>query len=264
MTSNDIKAVLLDLDGTVYLGQNLIPQADRVVNQLRNAGIKVAFLTNKPIASPQCYADKLSRLGIRADVNDVITSVLLTSKYMETNYPDARVYVIGEPYLIDTLSNGGFRPSTRPEETDVVILSLDRSFDYAKLEFAYRAVKSGAHVVATNPDALCPLDDGEIIDAGAWIAALERLIKRPIDAVLGKPSFRCADLVLSALGFEPREVLMVGDRLETDIKMAQLSGMQSALVLSGVTARSEAEASCIQPDHILDTVGELLTILALR
>jgi arabinose operon protein AraL len=259
----EIKAVLFDLDGTLYLGENLIPEADWAVGLLRSRGIKVTFLTNKPIASPQSYADKLSGLGIKAGVEDVITSVRLTTDYLTTHYPEARVYVIGESYLNDTLTAGGFRRSERPEETNVVILSLDRCFEYSKLDFAYRAVKAGAHVVATNPDALCPMNDGEIIDAGAWIAALETLIKRPIDAVLGKPSRRCADLALSVMGFEAREVLMVGDRLETDIRMAQLSGMQSALVLSGVTTQRDLERSSLRPDHILTSVAEIPEVIGL-
>jgi HAD superfamily hydrolase (TIGR01450 family) len=258
-----INAILFDLDGTLYLGENLIPNADLAVNQLREAGFSVAFLTNKPTASPRSYATKLTGLGIHADGSDVITSVRLTCDYLETNHPDARIFVVGESYLSDTLGERGFIAATLPEQTDVVILSLDRHFDYGKLDYAFKAVKSGARVIATNPDAICPMADGDIIDAGAWIAALEVLIKRPIDAVLGKPSSRCAQLALSVLGCQPEEVLMVGDRMETDMRMAREAGMKAALVLSGVTTQSEADLADPRPDFVLQSVADLPTVLGL-
>ena len=257
------KAVIFDLDGTLYLGENLIPGADDTVDLLRSIGVRVAFLTNKPIASSESYARKLRGLGIEAEPQDVITSVKLTLDYLLSLGPRSRLFIIGESYLTQTLVNAGFPLADRPEETDVVVVSLDRGLDYGKLYFAYQAVKEGATIIATNPDLICPTDEGEIIDAGASMAALEALLGRPIDGVLGKPSRRCAEVALAALECQPSEALMVGDRMETDIRMAAESGMRSGLVLSGVSAARDVDRFAFSPDFVWQSVADLPASLGL-
>lgn len=263
MSESKPKAVIFDLDGTLYLGEGLIPGADNTVRKLRLSGVRVVFMTNKPIASPASYAKKLTLLGIEADSIDVITSVELTRQFLTRAYPGSRLFIIGESYLTQTLVDAGFSLAARPEETDVVVVSLDRELGYEKLYFAYRAVLKGAAIIATNPDLICPMGEEEIIDAGATIAALEALLKRPIDDVLGKPSRRCAEVALSALGCQPSEVLMVGDRMETDIRMAAETGMRSGLVLSGVSAASDVERYAFAPDYIWQSVADLPASLGL-
>jgi HAD superfamily hydrolase (TIGR01450 family) len=264
VTQNPINAVIFDLDGTIYLGSQLIKGADDAVARLRQSGKRVVFLTNKPIDSPETYANKLVRMGIPADPQDIITSVRLTIEYLNSQCPSGRIYAIGETYLMGQLQEAGFTAATSPEETDIVVLSLDRHVTYDKLLFAFEAVKAGSTIVATNPDMICPTDTGDIIDAGAWIAAIEKLLGRSIDDVIGKPSDRCAEMALSLLGCEAGEALMVGDRLETDIRMAVTTGMRSALVLSGVTNRDQIARSDIQPDYVWESVADLTEALALR
>jgi arabinose operon protein AraL len=261
--SNLPEAAIFDLDGTIYLGSGLIQGADTTIASLRSAGVRVAFLTNKPISSPEEYANKLSSLGIDAKTSDIITSVSLTIDYLNRENSGKRVFVIGERYLQETLLNAGYSCANTPEETDVVIVSLDRNLDYGKIHFAYRAVREGAHIVATNPDMICPMDEGEIVDAGAWIAALEALIKQPISDVMGKPSARCAEVVLAGLDCLPENALMVGDRLETDIRMAVESGMRSGLVLSGVSDVSDVDRSDYQPDFVWESVANIPEALGL-
>lgn len=261
---NRPEAVIFDLDGTLYLGESLIPGADAVVAALRDAGIRVAFLTNKPIASPESYAEKLSRLGIEAETSDVVTSVGLTVDFLDREAIGRRVFVIGEDYLKHSLRHAGYVEATCPEGTDVVVVSLDRSLDYTKIQFAYRAALSGARVVATNPDLICPMEDGEIIDAGAWIGALEALLRKPVTDVLGKPSRRCAEVCLARLGVDPANAMMVGDRMETDIRMAQDSGMRSALVLSGVTSMADIERYDYRAEFVWEDVTLLIEQFDLR
>ena len=251
------EAVIFDLDGTLYLGEGLIPGADTTVQTLRDAGIRVTFLTNKPIASPDVYARKLTGLGIHASADDVLTSVTLTVDYLDRAKCGRRVFVLGEEYLKTTLTEAGYTIASRPDETDVVVVSLDRSMDCGKIHFAYQAVLGGARIVATNPDLICPIDDGEIVDAGVWIAALEALLKRPITNVLGKPSARCAEVVLARLGCDPGDALMVGDRMETDIRMAVDAGMRSGLVLSGVSTEKDIDRHEYAPDHVWQSVAEM-------
>ncbi len=262
--NNEIpNAMVFDLDGTLYLGEGLIDGADDTIEALRSAGIKVVFLTNKPIASPTSYADKLTALGIASSPSDVITSVTLTRDYLLAGGEGRRIYLIGEDYLRETLLESGFVLATCPEETDVVIVSLDRTLDYAKLHFAYTAAREGATIVATNPDVICPLKDGEILDAGASIAALEAVLQRPIDAVLGKPSRRCAEVALRRLDCSPGEVIMVGDRMETDVRMAVEAGMRSALVLTGVSTAEDAGRYAYRPDHVWSSVADIPEVLGL-
>ncbi|MBS14648.1 MAG: HAD family hydrolase [Gemmatimonadetes bacterium] len=250
-------AVIFDLDGTLYLGEHLIAGADVAVETLRKAGLVTTFLTNKPIDSPAIYAEKLSRLGIPVTESDVLTSVTLTIDFLQRSGHGDHVFVIGEDYLTDQIRQAGFRIASTPQETDVVVVSLDRTMSYEKMRFALEAARNGAHMCATNPDVICPMDSGEIVDAGAWIAGLEALLKRPITDVLGKPSARCAETVLARVGCEASRALMVGDRLETDMTMARNAGMQTALVMSGVTGVADLKAHGVQPDYVLGSVAEL-------
>jgi len=171
--------------------------------------------------------------------------------------PGARVYVVGEAPLIAELEAAGLRLATRPDQTDLVLVSLDRELSYQKIHFAYHAARAGAKVLATNPDLVCPMPDDEIIDAGATIAALEALLRRPIDGVLGKPSPEMIRTVTQVLGLPAHECLMIGDRLETDIAMGKSAGMKTALVLTGVTDRRLLQASPLRPDFVLESVVHL-------
>ena len=166
--------------------------------------------------------------------------------------PGARVYVIGEPSLVRELSEAGFQMAERPERTDLVLISLDRGLSYEKIHFAYHAARAGAKVMATNPDLVCPMPGDEIVDAGATIAALEALLRRRIDGVIGKPSPIMVGVVAERLKLPPEACLIVGDRLETDIAMGKAAGMATALVLTGVTDRARLRESAIQPDYVLE------------
>jgi ribonucleotide monophosphatase NagD (HAD superfamily) len=171
--------------------------------------------------------------------------------------PGARVYTIGEPPLWEALAAAGMRPAADPRETDLVLISLDRGLSYEKIHFAYHAAKAGASVLATNPDLVCPVEGDEIVDAGATIAAMEALLQRPIDGVIGKPSPIMIERVADRIACEPGACLVVGDRLETDIAMGRAAGMATALVLTGVTDRESLERSGIRPDFVLDSIADL-------
>ena len=254
------RGYVFDLDGTVYLGDTLLPGAKRAVLRLRADGARILFLSNKPIETRDAYAAKLTRLGIPTCPEDVMNSSLATASYLSTEMPGARVFVIGEPPLQKELRDAGLRAATEPEQTDLVLISLDRGLTYEKLHFAYRAAKLGARVMATNPDLVCPMPDDEIIDAGAIIAAMEALLGRPIDGVVGKPSPIIARAMLDLLALPPETCLIVGDRIETDIALGKEAGTATALVLTGVTDRATLERSAIQPDYVLENLDGILEI----
>jgi HAD superfamily hydrolase (TIGR01450 family) len=262
MTSTPVPAYggyAFDLDGTIYLGEKLIPGANEVVSALRAQGSKVVFVTNKPIETNADYVRKLNKLGIDADADDVVSANDALVLYLRNHAPAARILPVAEAVVIDALEAAGFTVVIDPAEADLVVVSFDRTFDYDKLNRAYRAiVHHGARLVATNPDPYCPTPDGGLPDCAAMLAAVEACTGATAEAIVGKPSSYMAAAFLDRLGVEPGDSLMVGDRILTDVAMGLHSGMKSALVLSGATTREMAAESHIVPTHIIDDVNALI------
>lgn len=249
---------VFDLDGTLYLGETLIRGAAATVATLRAHGSKVAFLTNNPLSLPAAYAAKLTDLGIPARPADVVSSTDSLVRYLRLKASGARLLAVSEPLIADLLRAAGFEVVDDPERTDLVVVSFDRTFDYSKLLAAYRAVRGGARIVATNPDPYCPTPDGGLPDCGAILAAIETATGGRAEAIVGKPSRHMAETLLERLGAAPADTVMVGDRLATDTRMAREAGMVGALVLSGATTLAEAAVSDIAPDLLLADVTELI------
>jgi NagD protein len=174
--------------------------------------------------------------------------------------PGARLFVIGEPPLLEELVAAGYRLTTDAARTDAVIAAFDRTFDYAKLQTAFDAIRAGARFFATNADRFCPVPGGGQPDAAAVIAAVEACTGIKVEMVAGKPSPRMAEAALAAAGVPAADCLLVGDRLETDIRMGVEAGMATALVLTGATRREDLEGKEIRPDFILESLRELAAI----
>jgi len=257
---------VLDLDGTVYLGDALLPGAKRTVESLRAAGSRVVFLSNKPLQSRADYAAKLTRLGIPTAPDEVINSSWVLACWLQDKAPGAALFVVGEPPLLEELRAAGFRlaqPNTGSlgrwsGEIDFVIASFDRTFDYRKLQIAFDAIRAGARFIATNADCYCPTSTGGLPDAGAVIGAIEGCTGRQVEVVVGKPSPITARAILDRLQLPASECIIVGDRLETDIRMGHEAGMATAVVLTGVTTPEMLAVSEIQPDYVLHGLDELL------
>lgn len=251
---------LLDLDGTVYRGEHLIEGAAAAITELRCRERLIAFVSNKPLHSRRDYAEKLTRLGIPASEDDVITSSHVLAGLLSSHAPGASVYVIGEPPLLAELGSAGLFPCDDPKRIDYVVAAFDRTFDYEKLNIAFQALRHGAHFIATNSDRTCPIDGGEIPDAAGVIAALEATTGRRPEEVVGKPSPRMVQAGLDRLGVPAGRCAVVGDRLETDIMMAKNSGLVAILTLTGVTSRSMLDSSPVHPDFVIDGIGELSNV----
>jgi arabinose operon protein AraL len=248
---------LLDLDGTIYLGERLIPGADAAVGALRAAGRRVAFLSNKPLQTRAEYAAKLSRLGVPATPDDVINSSLVLARHLRERDPGAPVFVIGEPPMLEEMRAHGFE--VRPDEhVRWVVIAFDRTFDYAKLNTALQAVKRGARLIATNPDRTCPVEGGEIPDCAGMIAAVEAVTDRRVETIVGKPSPIILEVALAALGVPASDAAIVGDRIETDIVMGRRLGLGTVLVLSGVTRADDPRIAAVAPDHVVGSVRDLV------
>jgi len=255
----NIKGIISDLDGTVYRGEKVIPGAPELFRRLREANVRVVFISNKPLESREAYAEKLTRMGIPTRPEEVVNSSLVMAHYLAREMPGATVFVIGERPLLEELAAAGVRFSEDPEQIKAVIASFDRTFDYRKLNIAFQALKRGARFLATNADASCPVENGEIPDAGAVIGALKGCTGRDVEVVVGKPSSLMLETALEMLNLPPGQCLIVGDRLETDILMGKRAGIATALVLTGVTTREALARSPIQPDYVLESICELLT-----
>ncbi|MCS6844335.1 MAG: HAD-IIA family hydrolase [Caldilineales bacterium] len=251
-------AYVFDLDGTVYLGDTLLPTAGDTIIALRRLGKRTVFLSNNPTHTRHEYAAKLTRLGLPTPPEDIVTSGQVMADFLSRELPGARLFVLGEEPLLQVLAEAGFSFSDDPTRVDAVIASFDRTFTYRKLQIAFDAIRAGARFFATNADRYCPVPGGGQPDAAAIIAAVEACTGVQVEAVVGKPSRYTVEAILNKLQLPPERCLMTGDRLETDVAMALSAGMDAALVLTGATTAAQAQASVIRPTYVLDRLADLL------
>lgn len=253
---------VLDLDGTVYVDDQLLPGVAKTVLALRSAGSRIVFVTNKPLDNAAGYAATLSRLGVPAESHDVVTALDALVRYLRCHHPGARPLALAEPLAVAFLAAAGFPPARRPEDADVVVVSFDRTFDYDKLLAGYRAVRAGAPIIATNPDPYCPTADGGLPDCAALLAALQACTGAQAEAVVGKPSIHMASTFCERLGVPAHDTAVVGDRLLTDVAMAKRLGMAGVLVLSGATTAAaltaELASAEVSPDFVVPGLSDLI------
>ncbi len=251
-------AYLFDLDGTIYLGDTLLPKAAETIAALRGSGRRTIFLSNNPTKTRQQYAEKLTCLGIPTSVEDIVHSSFILVQWLLREAPNARLFVVGEEPLKHDLHEAGFEFSEKAGEIDIVVASFDRTLVYHKLQVAFDAIRAGARLVGTNPDRYCPVPGGGQPDAAAIIAAIEACTGVVCDPIVGKPSPIMVATVLSLLDLPPEQCVMVGDRLETDIKMGLDAGMATCLVLTGDATREKLAASGLKPTLVIDQIDGLL------
>lgn len=252
------RAYIFDQDGTLYLGDRVLPGAVETVAILRASGSRTIFLSNNPTKTRNQYAVKLTALGIPTGIEDIINSSFVMVQWLKANTPHARLFIVGEDPLIGELRSAGFTLSENAREIEVVVASFDRSFDYRKLQIAFDAIKHGARLVATNPDRFCPTLSGGEPDCAAVIAAIEACTGVKCDPIVGKPSPIMVKTVMDLLELPPSDCIMVGDRLETDIRMGMEAGMDTCLVLTGDATRESLAASGLNPTYVLESINGLI------
>ena len=257
------QAYVFDMDGTIYLGDHLLPGAKRMIEELRQRGIPVRFLSNNPTKDPQQYVEKLERLGLPTDISDISNTVVTTTNWLKENHPDAKVFAIAEEPLKNSLRQAGIQLSEDPEEIDIVVSSYDRGFDYRKLQIAFDAIwfHKRAFLVQTNPDRFCPFPGGRgEPDCAAMTAAIEACTGTTCQVNFGKPSPVMLTAALAGLDVDVAHCVMVGDRLATDIQMALDTGMGSACVLTGEATADDIRAldAAHRPTWVLDRMDKLI------
>ena len=229
-----------------------------MVARVRAAGCRVVFLSNKPIDSRETYAAKLTDLGIPTEAEDVINSSLVMARYLAQRTPGATVIAIGEPPLLQELARSGLRIADNPRGARWVVIAFDRTFDYPKLNLALQASRHGAELIATNPDPTCPVEGGEIPDCAAMIGAIEGCTGQRVQTIVGKPSPIMLSAALERVELAATTCLLVGDRPETDVQMGIAAGVDTALVLTGVTqAGAEPTDDYLRPTYLLESITQL-------
>lgn len=260
-----IRHVALDMDGTIYTGNTLFPFTLPFLKNLKNAGIGYSFLTNNPSRSIDDYLDHLRKMGIVAERDEIYTTAVATIEYLKKNHPDVkRLFILGTPSMIKEFEYAGFI-STSDEASDLpdaVVVGFDKSLTYSRLCRAAWWISQGLLYVATNPDKVCPTDQPTIlVDCGSICACLEHATgKKPV-TVIGKPSPRMLDGILQRFDLDFSKIAMIGDRIYTDMKMAQESKTLGVLVLTGETRIEDMKDSKIKPDIIADNLSAFWEML---
>ena len=259
----DIKCFLFDMDGTIYLGNALLPGVADFFKKLRVAGKDYYFVTNNSSKGHIHYAKKLIRMGINAEPRDVIISSDALNYYLKKIRPQAKLYILGTEELKETIRNAGFTIVEDEQTTpDFVIVGFDMSLEYKTLAHSCRLIDKGVPFIATHGDVRCPIEDGEFIpDCGAMLALIKSATgKEPIN-IMGKPNHYIIDLVREKANYEKEEIAMVGDRLSTDIAFGLNNNILSVLVLTGEATIDDVERTNIRPDIILNSVVEILNYI---
>ncbi|MBL6976014.1 MAG: HAD-IIA family hydrolase [Deltaproteobacteria bacterium] len=254
-------AFAMDMDGTIYLGDRLLPGAVQWLTAVRDRQSPLVFLTNNSSRSQADYVYKLNDLGLAITAENVMTSGEATLQYLLDLHDGASVLLVGTPSLTREFKEAGVRLTDSPEKADLVVLGFDTTITYARLRALCDCVRRDLPFVATHPDFNCPTENGYMPDVGSFLALVEASTGRRPDAVIGKPSRWMTKALSRRLGLAPRDIAYVGDRLYTDVAMARDSGMLAVLTLTGETALDDLAGSEVQPDLVVDDLLELRGLL---
>lgn len=248
------KLFVLDMDGTFYLGNKLFEGSLDFVEKVRAKGGEFLFFTNNSSKTASFYRKKLAAMGCFVDEGSIVTSGDVTIRFLQENYRDAGVYLVGTDLLKDSFERGGVKLTDA--DPDIVVLSFDTSLTYEKIERACTFIRNGALFIATHPDLNCPTEDGFIPDCGSMCAMVSASTGAE-PKYLGKPYKETVDMIKLITGRSDDEIAFVGDRLYTDIAIGVNNGITSILVLTGETSLADAERSQIKPDFIFESLYAL-------
>lgn len=243
----DTKLFLLDMDGTFYLEDHLLPGAIEFLEICRQKGIEFTFLTNNSSKSKDAYLEKLAKLGVQVEERQMFTSGDATLLYMQRQKMSKEILLIGTPSLESQFEQHGYTIASKAPAA--VVLGFDTTLTYQKLTDLCNAVRAGLPYIATHPDFNCPVQGGYIPDIGAVIAFVKAATGREPDVVVGKPNGLIAEMAAERFGVPIAELCMVGDRLYTDIALGK-SGVATALVLSGESTLEDLQKSDVVPDFV--------------
>jgi NagD protein len=256
--AREIRSWLMDMDGVLVREEQAIPGADRFLERLRELEIPFLVLTNNSIYTPRDLVARLAASGLRLEERAIWTSALATARFLQDQRPGGSAYVIGEAGLTTALHNTGYTLTER--SPDYVVLGETRTYSFERITHAIRLIENGARFIATNPDATGPSVDGPMPATGSVAALISRATG--VDPYyVGKPNPLMMRSALNAIDAHPETAAMIGDRMDTDIVSGLEAGMETILVLSGVTTRDDAERHPYRAGRIVDSIADLLPML---
>jgi HAD superfamily hydrolase (TIGR01457 family) len=259
MTENNslsqVRCFLLDMDGTFYLGEELLEGALKFIDVVRQHGHEFLFLTNNSSKDSEQYAEKITRLGLTISHDKILTSGEATAMHIQQLEPGARVYVVGTKALENEFMARGFELTH--ESPNFAVLGFDTTLTYDKLWKLCDLVREGVPYLATHPDFNCPTETGFMPDIGAMIAFVKASTDREPDLIVGKPNPLFLEKAAERTGIPVSAMCMIGDRLYTDIALGATAGIPTVLVLSGETRQEDISTSPYQPSYIFQNLGEV-------
>lgn len=258
-TLDNIRLFLLDMDGTFYLGENLIEGSLDFIDRVRATGRDFLFLTNNSSHNALFYVERLRRMGLDVDRSKILTSSEATCAKLRELYPGKRAFVLGNEFLIEEFREAGIPVDF--ENPEIVVIGFDTTLDYAKMRAVCDFVRAGLPYIATHPDFNCPTETGFMPDIGAIIAFIEASANRRPELIVGKPNFGIVEAALRRTGVPKEQMAMVGDRLYTDIETGLRCGMTSILVMSGETTEEMLAASATVPDFKFGRLADMIPLL---
>jgi 4-nitrophenyl phosphatase len=254
-----IRAVISDMDGVLWRGPLPLPGLADFFDFLDSRAIPVVLASNNSTATPAQYQQKLANWGLKVELDHILTCTLATVDYLRCEFSQgAGLYVVGEKSLRDAIQAAGFNllaDASQPAEA--VVVGGDRTLTYDKLKNASLLIRRGARFIGTNPDLLCPTDEGLVPEAGTILAAIQAATE-VVPLVIGKPELPLFELALTQLDSLPRQTVMLGDRLDTDILGAQRAGLKTILLKTGVDNEDSISQKGIQPDAVFSGLEELV------
>jgi NagD protein len=254
MTTESPKSYLIDMDGVLISGRTIIPEADRFIEELKARGLEYLVLTNNSIHTPRDLAHRLQAVGLDIPAGRIFTSAMATAHFLQSQKPSGTAFVIGESGLTEAIHSVGY--IITDHDPDYVVLGETYSYNLALITKAIRLVADGARFIATNPDPSGPSESGLVPACGA-MAALIETASGVSPFFVGKPNPWMMRSALNYLDVHSENTVMIGDRMDTDIVAGVESGMETILVLSGVTRREDVARYPYQPTRIVESVAEI-------
>lgn len=256
---SDIQAFVLDMDGTIYLGNELFTYTHTFLNKVMQSGRDYYFFTNNSSKDLDTYIHKLANFNITIEPRQMMVSTHVILKYLKQHHDGQSVYVIGTPALRKEFYIHGW--TWNEVDPDIVILGFDTTLNYEKLEKACHFIRNGATYYGINPDLNCPMEHGTFIPDCGSIARLIEASTGQYPEFFGKPSRRTLDYMIEECGLRPDQIAIIGDRLYTDIAVADGSEVTSILVMSGESNERDLKSSKIRPDIVIEHIGVLAELL---
>lgn len=256
------KLYLFDMDGTLYMGDQLFDFTKELLEVLRSTGRRYVFMTNNSSRSPEDYVNKLERMGIPVEKDQVITSSQAVSGYLKEHFLGQPVYVCGTESLLRSMEGEGLTVTRDPEKASCIVMTMDTELTYGKLQAVCRTLCTRPEIpyVASHPDLVCPTEFGFIPDCGSICQMVFEATGR-MPEFLGKPNPRMPELAMERANCSREETIVVGDRISTDIEAGVNAGVHTALVLTGEACLPSSRQSQAKPTVILKDAGEILKAL---